>query len=111
MRSSVGDGITPPKVLETPKPVSSVMIRRTLGASLGGTTRGGQKGVDCATLRSILPPNLKGGCGSCLPSIAVVALGEPGTPVICCPTATSGTPSTRSVAANIDLWAEPLSLL
>src|SRR5215813_2033373 len=76
------------------------MIRRPLGASLGGTTRGGQKGVDCATLRSILPPNFKGGCGSCLPSIVVVALGEPGTPVICCATATSGTPVATASGPN-----------
>src|SRR5262245_36585415 len=76
------------------------MIRRTLGASLGGTTRGGQKDVDCATLRSILPPNLKGGCGSCLPSIVVVALGEPGTPVICCATATSGTTGAAAIRPN-----------
>ena len=40
MRSIVGVGITPPKVLGTPKPESSVMISRMLGAFLGGTTRG-----------------------------------------------------------------------
>ena len=42
MRSSAGVGITPPKVLATPKPESSVMISRTFGAPLGGTTRAGQ---------------------------------------------------------------------
>src|SRR5262245_4617137 len=41
MRSRFGVGITPPNVLETPKPVSSVMIKSTLGAPWGGTTRGG----------------------------------------------------------------------
>jgi hypothetical protein len=59
------------------------MISSTLGAPLGGTTRGGQYGLDCRTLRSILPPNVSSGIGgSCLPSIVVVALGEPGTPVV-----------------------------
>src|SRR5690348_6974713 len=84
MRSRVGDGITPPNVLLTPKPVSSVMIKRILGAPLGGTTRGGHQGFDCATLRPILPPNFIGGGGSCLPSIERVAPGEPGASVICC---------------------------
>jgi hypothetical protein len=42
MRSSVGVGMTPPNVLGAPKPTSSVMMSRTLGASLGGTTVAGQ---------------------------------------------------------------------
>src|SRR5215472_6841277 len=84
MRSRFGVGITPPNVLELAKPASSVMISSTLGAPFGGSTRGGQYGVDCAALRSILPPNFNGGFGSCLPLIVVVALGEPGTPVTVC---------------------------
>ena len=32
------------------------------------------------------PPNFGGGGGSCLPSMVVVALGEPGAPVTCCAT-------------------------
>ncbi len=40
----VGVGMTPPKVLGTPKPASSVMMSRTLGAPLGGTTRGAHHG-------------------------------------------------------------------
>src|ERR1700746_2767599 len=84
MRSSVGVGTTPPNVLVTPKPVSSVMIKRMFGAPCGGTTRIGQYGVDCAALRSILPLNGCGGGGSWLPSMVVVALGEPGVPVTCC---------------------------
>src|SRR5262245_37718978 len=60
IRSSAGVGITPPNVLLTPKPVSSVMISSTLGAPLGGTTRAGQYGVDRAALRSILPWNVCG---------------------------------------------------
>jgi hypothetical protein len=74
--------MTPPKVPDTPYPASSVMIRRMFGAPSGGTTRGGQYGVDCSTLRSIVPPNsVSGGGGSCFPSMVVVALGDPGVPV------------------------------
>src|SRR6266478_4736111 len=55
----------------------------TLGAPLGGTTRGGHHGLESLTLCWITPPNLGGGDGSCLPSIVIVALGEPGVPSIC----------------------------
>src|SRR5262249_13345601 len=89
IRSRFGVGITPPNVLDTPKPVSSVMMSKTFGAPLGGTTRIGQYGVDCAALRSILPSNFGGGGGNWFPSIVVVALGEPGVPVICCGSAGS----------------------
>src|SRR5208337_3302575 len=81
MRSRAGVGITPPKVLGAAKPTSSVMIKSTLGAPLGGTTRGGHQGLDCAAFSLITPPNLGSGGGSCLPEMVVVALGEPGTPV------------------------------
>ena len=57
------------------------MIRRTLGAPLGGTTRGGHQGLESLELSLITPPNFGGGGGSCFPSMVVVALGEPGTPV------------------------------
>src|ERR1039457_162114 len=76
-RSRVGVGMTPPKVLGTPKPESSVMMSRTFGAPLGGTTRGAHQGVDWAAFRSILPSNLSGGGGSCLPLMGAVAHGEP----------------------------------
>src|SRR5450631_1812512 len=59
------------------------MMRRTFGAPLGGTTLGGQYGVDSVAVSLITPPNGSGGGGSCFPSIVTVALGEPGTPVIC----------------------------
>jgi hypothetical protein len=59
------------------------MIRRTLGAPLGGTTVGGQYGLESGALRPISPPNFGGGFGKYLPSIVVVALGEPGVPVLC----------------------------
>src|SRR5262249_47254272 len=77
-------GITPPNGLGPPKPVPAVMVGRTCGAPGGGTTRMGQYGVDCAALRSILPSNFCGGGGNWFPSIVVVALGDPGVPVICC---------------------------
>jgi hypothetical protein len=57
-------------------------MRRMLGAPLGGTTRGGQYGVESRALSLITPPNFPGGAGSCSPLIVVVALGEPGVPVI-----------------------------
>src|SRR6185437_9329637 len=60
------------------------MIRSTLGAPLGGTTRAGQYGFDWLAWRLISPPNFGGGGGRYFPSIVVVAPGEPGVPVICC---------------------------
>ena len=58
------------------------MMSKMLGAPLGGTTRGGHQGFEPATVRSILPPNFGSGGGSCAPLMVVVALGEPGTPVV-----------------------------
>src|SRR5262245_3283256 len=83
MRSSVGVGMTPPKVLGTPKPESSVMISRTFGAPLGGTTLGGHQGFEFFASSLISPPNIGGDGGSCAPPIVVVALGEPGSPEVC----------------------------
>src|SRR5208282_1780170 len=60
------------------------MMRSTLGAPFGGTTRGGHQGVDSSAVSLITPPNCGGGGGSCLPSIVVVASGEPSTPAVCC---------------------------
>src|SRR5262249_8116584 len=99
-RSRVGDGITPPNVLETPKPVSSVIISSTFGAPWGGTTRAGQYGVDCAALRSTFPLNSWSGGGSWLPSMVVVALGEPGAPVTCC--ANVGSVASRTPRATTE---------
>src|SRR5258706_11850759 len=59
------------------------MMSRTLGAILGGTTRGGQYGLDSRALSLITPPNFMGCGGICFPSIVTVALGEPGSPVMC----------------------------
>jgi hypothetical protein len=60
------------------------MMSSTLGAPLGGTTVGGQYGLESLALSLITPPNFGGGGGSCFPSMVIVALGEPGTPLICC---------------------------
>src|SRR6266436_3881723 len=75
--------MTPPKVPLTPYPWSSVMISRMLGAPLGGTTRGGQYGLESVAASLITPPNGIGGGGICFPSIVIVALGSPGVPLIC----------------------------
>src|SRR5271166_432473 len=58
------------------------MMRSTLGAPLGGTRRGGHQGLESLALSLITPPNFCGGAGSCSPLMVVVALGEPGVPVI-----------------------------
>jgi len=60
------------------------MISSTFGAPFGGTTRGAHQGVDSVAFSLITPLNFGSGDGSCLPSIEVVALGEPRTPVTCC---------------------------
>jgi hypothetical protein len=110
MLSMVGVGITPPKVLGTPKPASSVMISSTLGAPLGGTTRGAHQGVDCRASFLITPPKAGAGGGSCSPLMVVVAPGDPMTPVTC--TALGGAPVAASPevpAATTSLW--PISMV
>src|ERR1700755_437714 len=72
------------------------MMRRTLGAPFGGTTWAGQYGFDWLASRLISPPNFGGGGGRYFPSIVVVALGEPGVPVVCC--AAAGRPETAAMA-------------
>ena len=74
------------------------MISSTLGAPLGGTTRGGHQGFESLEFSLITPPNFGGGAGIAFPSIVVVALGEPSVPVTFC--AEAGAPA--SVAANRD---------
>src|SRR5208282_903853 len=58
-------------------------MSRILGAPRGGTTRGGQKGLESAAVSWITPPNGTGGGGSCFPLIVIVASDAPGTPLIC----------------------------
>src|ERR1700690_3765711 len=78
MRSRVGVGIVPPKVLGAPKPTSSVMMSRMFGAPFGGITLGGHHGVDWVALVPMPPPNRGAGEGRCLVSSVVVAFGDPG---------------------------------
>jgi len=59
------------------------MMSSTFGAPLGGTTRGGHQVFEPSAVSLITPPNFEGGGGSCLPSIVVVALGEPSVPLTC----------------------------
>src|SRR5450755_1511101 len=100
-----GVGITPPKVLGTPKPASSVMMSSTFGALFGGTTRGAHQGFDCRAPSLITPPNFGSGGGSCLPSIVVVALGEPRVPLTCCAeTADIVAQVTRKVSDSVVRW-------
>src|SRR5215831_7345493 len=74
--------MTPPNVLGTPKPASSVMMSRMLGACLGGTMRGAHQIFDCKASFLITPPNFGSGGGSRFPLIVVVAPGDPGVPVV-----------------------------
>ena len=89
--------MTPPKVLGAPKPWSSVMMSSTLGAPFGGTMRGGHQGFDSEAFSLITPPNFGSGGGNCLPSMVVVALGEPGTPVVSWAVAGAAHTSARAV--------------
>src|ERR1700722_2548689 len=78
------------------------MMSRTLGAPLGGTTRGGHHGVESLALSLITPPNGNGGGGSCFPSRVTVELGDPGTPLICCAeTVLEPKPATISAAIKV----------
>jgi hypothetical protein len=58
------------------------MISNTFGAPFGGTTVGGQYGVECVASRLMMPPKGAGGFGTYRPSSVVVALDDPGVPVI-----------------------------
>src|SRR5262245_45841904 len=84
MRSRVGVGITPPNVLGTPRPESSVIMSRMFGAFLGGTMRGAHQALDFCALSWITPPNFGSGGGNCFPLIVVVAPGTPSVPVTSC---------------------------
>src|SRR5262245_469619 len=104
----VGVGITPPKVLGTPKPASSVIISNTLGAPWG-TTRGAHHGFDCRASSLMTPPNFGSGGGSCLPLIVVVALGEPGAPVVSCAWTAAVTANNVHPKSSPRAAARPLS--
>src|ERR1700674_6110291 len=108
MRSIVGVGMTPPNVLGTPKPASSVMIRSACGAPFGGTTRGAHQGFDCGASSLMTPPNFGSGGGSCLPLSVVVALGEPGTLLICCAFAVA---DKRMASVNVAALNRPMLMV
>ncbi len=93
--------MTPPKVLGTPKPASSVMISSTFGAPFGGTTRGAHHGLDCSAPSLITPPNFGSGGGNWVLGTVVVALGEPSVPVTCCAAARLPTTSPAMSPTNI----------
>src|SRR6266571_8556414 len=115
MRSIVGVGMTPPNVLGTPKPESSVMMSRMLGACLGGTMRGAHHAFDWRASSLITPPNFGSGAGSCFPLMVVVAPGEPGVPVACnCAVAEGAaviTAATRSTPRTIICLADFIVLI
>src|SRR3954466_201373 len=71
------------------------MMSRTLGAPLGGTMVGGHHGLESLEFSLITPPNFGSGAGIWFPSIVVVALGEPDTPVTCCAKLTGGQAALR----------------
>ena len=81
MRSRAGVGMTPPNVPGAPKPASSVMISNTLGAPFGRRAAPTTASRISEAFRLMTPPKAGSGGGSCLPSIVVVAPGEPGTTV------------------------------
>src|SRR5262249_36411232 len=78
------------------------MMRRTFGAPLGGTTVGGQYGLESLASMLITPPKGGGGGGMYFPSIVVVAPGEPGTFVTSCACAIPASITTPiAQAANV----------
>src|SRR5271165_3059002 len=74
------------------------MMSSTLGAPLGGTTRGGHQGVESLAASLITPPNFGGGGGICFPLMVVVASAWPNVPVTCC--ATEVSPAKRLATVN-----------
>src|SRR5271170_6676134 len=81
------------------------MIRSTLGAPLGGTTRGGHQGVESLALSLITPPNCGGASGICLPLIVVVASAWPNVPVTCCAVAVVA--ASRNTAKKFETASAP----
>src|SRR5205814_9015892 len=76
------------------------MMSRMFGAPLGGTTDGGQYGLESLTLSLMTPPNGNGGGGICFPSIVTVALGAAGVPLICWADAGGATNNAADVAGS-----------
>src|SRR5262249_20515701 len=109
MRFSAGVGTTPPNVLGAPNPQSSVMMSSTLGAPFGGATVGGHHAFDSEAFSLITPPNSGSGGGSCFPSMLMVALGDPGTPVTVW--ARHDTAARRNAAANGAAMVTPVAFM
>src|SRR5262245_36021166 len=87
------------------------MTSSTFGAPFGGTTRAGQYGVDCAALRSILPPNGAGLGGNCWPEIVLVAPGEPAGGVVgCCAPTFSDVVASAPASSTMRTWYDILDL-
>src|SRR5882757_9000594 len=74
------------------------MIKSTLGAPLGGTIVGAQYGLESTAVSLITPPNCGSGGGICLPSMVVVAPGEPGVPVVWTCAMTEGEAAIKAAA-------------
>src|SRR5207248_6418692 len=74
------------------------MIKSTLGAPLGGTIVEGQYGLESTAVSLITPPNFGSGGGICLPSMVVVAPGEPGVPVLWTCAMTGGEAAIKAAA-------------
>src|SRR6187401_1302472 len=59
---------------------------------------GGQNGFESMAVSLITPPNFGSGGGICLPSMVVVALGEPGVPVVWTCAMTEGEAAIKAAA-------------
>lgn len=88
MRSSAGARDDATEVPGAPK-TSSVMIRTARWAPYRRHDRGGHQAVHSEALCLITPPNFGFGRRTRLPLMVVVALAEPGTPMIRAPHANS----------------------
>src|SRR5262245_46513557 len=93
-RSSTGVAAPPPNVDACPKPVSSVRMRRTLGAPSGATRGLGKSGLDCCHVCPICPANGVAERGK------TVLESSPVAPDMDCPCADADSVIIRAVAAR-----------
>jgi hypothetical protein len=84
------------------------MISRTFGAPFAGLIRGDQYGFDFGAVSLITPPNFAGGGGSWSPWTVVVALGDPGVPLIFWALASPGMSADASINTADHLLTNPL---
>jgi hypothetical protein len=92
--------MTPPKVDGAPKPTSSVMISRTLGAFSGAPSVGGQAGVLSRAEGLMVPAKGAGGCGRTREFGNSTAVAEPGVPRRSCAAAGASGPEHRARMAK-----------